>query len=151
GPKRSVWIPAICLATIWQPRIATVGHEARRSITVHGEEPAMRLKRAAGYLLASTAVATGLVLGISSPASAHETARNINWGGVITYGWVDVDSSHRTITICDKRADNVGVYAEYNSYNGRYYEYGDVSDTNGSQAGCGQESPPYGYYIVAYN
>jgi hypothetical protein len=52
------------------------------------------------------------------------------------------------ITVCDREADNHGVYAEYYLSDGSSHE---VGDANGSASGCGQhnwtQSP---YWVTAF-
>jgi hypothetical protein len=97
-------------------------------------------------------VLAGTMVGISTPAQAHDTTRNIVGSGIKVYGRVIITNSHKTITICDDKADNVGVYVEfYVRHIGSDDQYRTLSDTNGSQSGCGVWTASGSDYIILFN
>ena len=78
-----------------------------------------RIRRAA---LASAAVLL-LVLGFAGPASAHDSARWLYYGGVLR-GHGGVTASHHYVYACDDRADGNRIYTEfrYSTGSGRVYD-----------------------------
>jgi len=81
----------------------------------------------------ATAIATAITVSLALPAaaSAHRTVTNINLG--VGYGFVEVNSNHKIIWICDARADNYGVWVEYYDATG----YHTAVDPDGKGGNCG--------------
>ncbi|WP_018349962.1 hypothetical protein [Longispora albida] len=100
------------------------------------------------------AASTTVLATLAGPAAAHDVQKFLYSGGMTccTLAEANVKNSHTLITICDRAADNIGVYVEFYFYNGRWdiTDYATVSDGNGSASGCGGYTVPSGYQITKF-
>jgi hypothetical protein len=112
------------------------------------EDTVKNLKR----MLVALVPAVGLVLALSTPASAHKSVDYIDNVWFYDYGAVTINSAHTNISVCDHYADGTGVWVEfYYHVTGRHDDsYQTISDGNGAQAGCGSWSLPANGYFLGY-
>lgn len=85
-----------------------------------------------------------LLVAAATPAWAHATTAPPHGSDTAS-----VDANHWVITVCDREADNHGVYAEYVTWRAGSPVY-TVGDPNGSASPCGSETPEDGYSIHHY-
>jgi hypothetical protein len=95
-----------------------------------------------GLVRGTIAVTLGLgaVVGLAGPAAAHDRQENLltDFPLAIKRGHGGVNQNHSHVWVCDDRSDGLGVELHYRLYNG---VEGVISDTNGSQPGCGGGFP----------
>ena len=87
------------------------------------------------------AAIAGLALATASPASAHDSQKNlmeIRWGPNLQVAHGGVNDNHTHVWICDDRTDKKGVAISWRLRNG---SQGSTRDQNGSQGGCGGAFP----------
>jgi hypothetical protein len=98
----------------------------------------MRVSLVRGVI--AVAVGLGAVAALVAPASAHDRQEPLFRGGalMIQLGHGGVNMNHGHVWVCDDRSDGLGVRLYYRLYNG-VTDF--ISDTNGSQSGCGGGFP----------
>lgn len=83
--------------------------------------------------LGAAGLVAGLALVPANPASAHTQASTVSSSGFVI-GSARPSSDHRSLTVCDTRADGAGVHAEYYTTIGGPHTLG---DPNGQAQPCG--------------
>ena len=101
-----------------------------------------------------TSAAALALLGLSSPASAHDTRYDGPYAcgvtGLQSCGYGRVIDNHQVVEACDGKADGHGYSTWYQLRNG---ETGRVGDGNGASSGCGSRrvgsssNPVAGYTV----
>ena len=105
------------------------------------------LKSIAARVLSVTVVAVVTVAGMQAPASAHDFTRNMkdDWN---LLGTVSISNYHKTITVCDTRADGHGAWVAWYDGFGNYHE---TIDANGSASGCGSATSFGNSAVLKFN
>ncbi|MFF9392278.1 hypothetical protein [Streptomyces griseoluteus] len=102
----------------------------------------------ARQLIFAVAAAVGALSFGASPAMAHDSATAVvydNSGN--RAGMAYVRGGHTVMYVCDQLADGIGVYGRMKLQNGTIQ---DISDTNGSAAGCAQGRTSSSNPIVSF-
>lgn len=98
--------------------------------------------------LTVAAASAACVLAVATPATAHYGSANVKAeDGKTVLGRIWLSYDHKTGTVCDELADNVGVYGRFKVTGGNIY---DVPDRDGAGNNCYDFAAPTGTVITQF-